>query len=288
MSSKSKGIIYIVAGQKFADEACCSAVSVKKCMPDIPITIFADRPICSSLFDHVVQIEDPQYGPEDKVLNIGRSPYQDTLFLDSDTHLVDNVQELFLLLERFDIAATHAPYRAVYQVGEVPDCFPEFNTGVLLFRQSDKTSWLFERWLEIYQEDLVKTKNWLFPGGESWYRQTLPNQASFRRALYESCLRIATLPPEYNCRIPFPGFVHNKVKIIHGRPSSLKKVSDELNKTMLPRIHIMRWGKLKVIESAMPPEDRILARARWSLHHRGIMQTAAATLTKLWKICVNW
>ncbi len=73
MSSKSKGIIYIVTRQKFADEACCSATSVKKTMPDIPITIFADRPICSYLFDQVVEIEDPKYGPEDKVHTMARS-----------------------------------------------------------------------------------------------------------------------------------------------------------------------------------------------------------------------
>ena len=36
MSSLSRGIIYIVTGQKFLDEAIQSATSVKRCMPDIP------------------------------------------------------------------------------------------------------------------------------------------------------------------------------------------------------------------------------------------------------------
>jgi hypothetical protein len=252
-------------------------------MSGVPITIFADRAIDSRLFDQTARIEDPAYGPEDKVRTIARSPYQETLFLDSDTFVVDDVKDLFLLLDRFDIAATHAPYRVVYRVDGLPDCFPELNTGVMLFRRSDETQRFFERWLEIYREDRARTPSWLFAGGARWYGRTLPNQASFRRALYESSLRIATLPPEYNCRVPFPGAVHNRVKIIHGRTSSFRQVSAELNRTMLPRVHIMRWGKLRTFESAMPPGDRALARMRWSLHHRGVRQTAATTVTALWK-----
>ena len=288
MSSPSRGIIYIVTGQKFVDEACLSAASVKRCMPDIPITLFSDVPRSSSLFNQIVPIVKPTHGHEDKILNIAKSPYQETLYLDSDTHMVDDSRELFSLLERFDLAAVHAPYRAQYQVSEVPDCFPEFNTGVLLFSKSYKTDLLFARWIQIYREDGIKPLNWLFPGGASLYRHAIPNQPSFRRALYESDVRIATVPPEYNCRVPFPGFVHTKVKILHGRARSVTKIAEEINKTMLPRVHVMRWGKLKTIESAMPPGEHVLARTRWSLHHRGVLQTARTTITqfmtKVWNI----
>ena len=288
MSSQSRGIIYIVTGQKFVDEACRSAASVKKCMPDIPLTIYSDLSIHSPLFDQVVPIANPTHGPEDKILHIARSPYQETLYLDSDTHMADDCRELFSLLERFDIAAVHAPYRMQYQVPEVPDCFPEFNTGVILFRKSEQIKLLFERWMQIYTEDQLEPPTWMFPGGASLYQKALPNQPSFRRAVYESDLRITTLPPEYNCRLPFPGFLHTKVKIIHGRVHSLTTIAKELNNTLLPRVHIMRWGKLKTLESAMPPGENILARTRWALHHRGILQTLGTTMmqcmTKLWKI----
>ena len=70
MSSPHRGIIYIVTGQKFIDQACCSAASIKKCMPDVPITIFADVPIDSTLFDQVVPIDSPAYGLKDKIFNM--------------------------------------------------------------------------------------------------------------------------------------------------------------------------------------------------------------------------
>jgi hypothetical protein len=52
----SRGIIYIVTGQKHATEAWGSAVSVKQCMPEIPIAIFSDISPVSGIFDQVVHI----------------------------------------------------------------------------------------------------------------------------------------------------------------------------------------------------------------------------------------
>ncbi len=42
MSPSTRGIIYIVTGQKFVEGACCSAAGVKRCMPDISITMLSD------------------------------------------------------------------------------------------------------------------------------------------------------------------------------------------------------------------------------------------------------
>lgn len=280
MGSSGRGIIYIVTGRKFMEEACRSADSVKRCMPDIPISIFTDVSVRSPLFDQVLAIEDPTHGPEDKIQYLTHSPYEETLYLDSDTYMTEDSREVFALLERFDLAAAQAPYRVQYRVCEVPDCFPELNTGVIVFRKTETLRLCLDQWLQIYRADREKTVDWLFPGGAAWYRRALPNQPSFRRAVYESGLRITVLPPEYNCRIPFPGFVHTKVKIIHGRSESLSTLADELNRTLRPRVHIMRWGKLRVMESAMPPGDYVLTRTRWSLHHWGLLQTARAAITQ--------
>lgn len=131
MSSPSRKTTYRATGQKLVEEAWRSAASVKKCMSDISITLFSNISFESNLFDQVVPKDNPTHGPEDKILNIAKSPYQETLHLDSDTHRVDDCLELFLQLGRFDLVAVYAPYRAQYQVNEVPDCFPELNMGSL-------------------------------------------------------------------------------------------------------------------------------------------------------------
>ena len=65
----------------------------------------------------------------------------------------------------------------------VPKCFPEFNSGVIAFKKSSMTT--FEKWLDIYTSEPVK-----------------PDQPAFRKAVYLSHLRVATLTPEYNNRTP--------------------------------------------------------------------------------------
>ncbi len=287
-TSPGRGIIYIVTGQQYVDEAKRSATSAKICMPEIPITIFSDIPVSLELFDQVVPIENPTHGPEDKILHIGRSPYEETLYLDSDTYVTDDCRELFLLLKQFDLAASHATYRAQYQVSQVPDCFPEFNAGIILFKKTEKIDALFEQWARFYNEDRLKPVSWLLPDDSSWYRGSIPNQPSLRRAIYGSSLRMATLPAEYNCRLSFPGFVHAKVKIIHGRAQSLEKVSEKLNGTTLPRVHVMRWGRLRILDSAMPAGKSMLARTRWLLHNLGVLHTARTTIEKLTQVCGNF
>jgi hypothetical protein len=59
-------------------------------MPDIPMTMFSDVSLSSALLDQIVPIVHPTHGPEDKILNIAKSPYQETLYLDSDTQIADN------------------------------------------------------------------------------------------------------------------------------------------------------------------------------------------------------
>src|SRR5271166_2514080 len=210
----STGVIYIATGRKFIDEACKSAANLKSVMPNMPLTIFSDEDVESTHFENVIRISAPRHGFIDKIMNISLSPYDFTLFLDSDTYVCDDISDLFTLLEEFDIAVAHSTYRAVYGVPLVPDNFPEFNSGVVLFKKSPQIMRSFSEWLKLYERDLNKEIQWLHPMGKALFKGDLPDQPTFREALYCSKLRIATLTSEYNCRFNFPGFVHHKVKIL--------------------------------------------------------------------------
>lgn len=278
----SIGIIYIATGRQFIDEARLSAESVKTHMPDIPVTVFCDREFMCPFFDRVVRIERPRYGFIDKLLQIGLSPYANTLFLDTDTYVCGELSELFSLLDRFDIAAAHAPYRVLYRAKGVPDSFPEFNSGVILFKQSEMVRKFFAEWLTRYQRDLTRQHVWLHPLGRNnpSHVKGLNDQPSFRETLYESGLRVATLPSEYNCRFIFPGFVHNPVKILHGRSSDLRGIVEIINRSRLPRAYRMRWGKLKILPCTIPSR-RLNDQFRWSVHQHGIRRTVGVAMRKL-------
>jgi len=200
----TQGIIYIAAGQRYIDEAVQSATSVKRHSPQLAITLFCDQAVSAECFDDVVQLQSSGNALQDKIQVMQDSPYEYTLYLDTDTYICADIAELFNLLEHFDIAAAHAPNRHAYPLDDVPISFPELNTGVVLFRQSEKMTAFLNKWLARYNSETWTVKN----------RHL--NQPSFRHTLYFSDLRLATLTPEYNCRFYDSGYLQGTVKILHG------------------------------------------------------------------------
>jgi hypothetical protein len=279
----SKGVIYIATGQKFIDEACNSAASLKRLMPNMPLTIFCNGGSVSAHFENVIPINGATFGFIDKIINISSSPYDYTLFLDTDTYVCGDLTDLFALMETFDIAVAHAPYRAVYQVAGVPDGFPEFNTGVILFKKSPKIMTTFSEWRNLYERDSKKELQWLNPSVKAMFEDYIndqPDQPTFREALYHSNLRIATLTSEYNCRFNFPGSVHHKVKILHGRNKDLQTIESAINAQVVPRAYIMRFGTLRVFSHPQPSEYMI-NQVKSSLQIRGFWQTVAVAKQRL-------
>ena len=207
---RSIGVIYIATGEKFIREACQSVVSLKAKMPNIPVTIFASEDLKNSNFDQVIVIEKPDYNHVDKIKYIYASPYDYTLFLDTDTYISADFSEIFTVLDKFDMGVAHAPLNMRGFVNGVPESFQQLNTGVILYKKSPPVEKFFAKWLELYKP----------PNAD---------QPTFREVLYNSKLRIVTLAPEYNCRFPFFGVVSGTVKILHGRHKNLPLVAEKIN-----------------------------------------------------------
>jgi hypothetical protein len=100
---------------------------------------------------------------------------------------------MFSILNCFDLAACQDFCRKRKKMSDlfqeyknIPYEFSEYNSGVIVFRNNSKTQQFFADWRRWFYE----TKNAV--GG--W------DQPSFRVALWNSDLRIHTLPPEFNVR----------------------------------------------------------------------------------------
>ena len=279
----TKGIVLISSGKQYSEEACRAAKQSKKYMPGIPVTLFTDTPVQCHAIDQFELIESK--GPyANKLYFAGRSPYERTLYLDTDAYVVADVSEVFDMLDRFDFLACHSPYRESYRQPDVPESFPEYNGGVFAYRRNDKTARMFANWIRIYEHDQEQKQDWVFPEGAKLFSKSLTDQPALRRAMYESDVRIGTLPAEYNCRLPFPGYLQGGVKVIHGRTENPEAMKDRLNTSVLPRAYMMRWGRLTTIDSAMPPGNSIKRSARWSIHYRGIVKTLTAAIVSLPKL----
>jgi len=221
--NKSKcGVIYCASGKKFLREANISARSVKENLEGIKTAIFTDgmykNLLDENLFDYVIFREKQASPKMGKITCLAESPFEKTLFLDTDTEVLEPVWELFELLDKFDLALTHAPFRAsTLSIANGLESFPECNSGVFTYKKSSAVLNFFNEWSNIYKEYYDKNI-------------TKKDQPSLRKALYSSSIRFYIIPPEYNLRTIFPYFAGNmKVKILHGRGKSLLRAKKNIN-----------------------------------------------------------
>jgi hypothetical protein len=223
--SADAGVYYVARGREYVEEAVQSAESVKRCT-ELPTALCTDKRVDHSAFDHVIvsnaETNDPY---ERKVRGLHEAPFEQTLFLDTDTYVCREISDLFSLLEEFELAAAHAPNRMYHPGGgypsEHPVSFPELNTGVLLMdTRSSRVEQLLNDWLETHRE---MQDAGVCEGGP------VLDQIPFREVIYDSEVRFTVLTPEYNCRFEFPVFLEGPVRILHGRHPDLETVAELLN-----------------------------------------------------------
>jgi len=124
-----------------------------------------------------------------------QSPYESTIFLDTDTIVNHDISDVFEMLDVFDVVICHdlARKRKKYtttipEYGVVPYAFSEVNTGVMGYRKSPQANRLFARWKEYFYR---------------YFHISPWDQPSFRALLWEGCkegLKLYILPVEYNIR----------------------------------------------------------------------------------------
>jgi hypothetical protein len=224
------GIIYVATGSKYLAEAEHSARSVKRVSPNVPVAIISDALPSCNLFDVRLNVPNPEYSFLDKIIALTRTPFEKTLFLDTDTFAIEPLDEIFELLDRFDIAAAAEPARYLYPIAGVSTAFPELNTGVLLYRRSRAVLELIRQWDELYRDEIASK---LAAGVRPWH-----DQLSFTRAIYGSKLSFFMLPPEFNARVLMPQTVSGPIRIAHcrlKRPDRYEADLGKLNKSIDPR-----------------------------------------------------
>lgn len=240
---KSTGFVLVGTGQKYVDEIKGLICNLNHIHPDIPISVFSDHRIESNLILHQKIINKAHYGFWDKILYMYESRFDKTIFLDTDIYLTAPIDELFQMLDKYEIIAPHAPVDEARD--GVPSCFPEFNTGVVGFVRSDRVEKFFRDWDALYKIDQKNE-----PDGSH-----APDQPSFREVIYKSDIRFSVLPHEYNCMLDYPGFLCGQVKIIHGRNHNYASVAECINRSLSCRSYIPGLGIVVKEENSLRVEQ---------------------------------
>lgn len=269
----TRGAIYVVThDQRYLNLLRASAESLKRVMPDLPVTVFSQFPV-EGAFDDVKIIQPEGDGFYDKAHLMLQSPYEQTVFVDTDIYAVQPFDELFTLLDRFDFAATHEEYLNTdwfshYPQPDIPASYPEFNTGILAYRRSVAMTQLMENWSDLYKKFLEAN-----PG------KATNDQPFFRAAAYYSEARAATLGREYNCKFRGQGYLNGPVKLLHGhvkfkmKPEYMSRVAGVMNASKKPRVYIggkvfdqkisgRLWGRRKAHKVGSYPEPESVTMLR--------------------------
>ncbi|MGC8201702.1 putative nucleotide-diphospho-sugar transferase [Aliiroseovarius sp. PTFE2010] len=180
----SRGVIYVATGADYVDLAVRSAHSLRVVEPHLPIVLFSDGPV-DGPFDQVLPV--PRAHARAKLEAMAATPFQRTLFLDADTRVLAPLDDLFDVLDRFDLALAHDVRRAsaLIQEGTVktPYAFGQMNSGVMLYRRSPEMLAFLDEWARRYHAD-----------------GHVRDQVPLKDLLWESDLRFYVLPEEFNLR----------------------------------------------------------------------------------------
>jgi len=195
MTSKvaERGFLYIAFGDAFTKEALMSIKSLKKFNSE-PVALFTDQPKLDNfegLVDVYAQIQ-PRH-IRAKVDFIDKTPFEKTVYLDSDTLIVRNISDMFDILDRFDVGLTndYARKRTKYskivpEYAEIPYSFSEVNGGIMAYNSSLATQSFLSLWKEYFYKYFQQTNGW--------------DQVSLRISLWRSNVRLHHFPFEYNIR----------------------------------------------------------------------------------------
>ncbi|MBX2990806.1 MAG: hypothetical protein KF749_06505 [Bacteroidetes bacterium] len=228
----TQGVFYVATGEKHRQASCDAIEFLRSTNPHLGITVFTDEPesfvSVHRLLDQVIALWSPRYSFIDKLYGFLHAPYVKNVFLDTDTLVAGDISDLFVLLDRVEFAAAHAPGHSgarmhPYESPELPAAFTQFNTGVVGFVKSERTHKVFERWRELYESN----------------PQHRHDQPALREALFYSDISVYVLPPEYNFLVGH-AYLSGPVKIFHSSimRNSPREFINLINQHTGPRVFI--------------------------------------------------
>lgn len=247
------GFVYVATGDQYREEAVRSARSLKQHNPEHPVCLISDRPETTGPWNEVVILPQPQFGFRDK-MEMQRSPYDRTVFLDTDTTIFGPIGELFEILERFDVCGVQMCEGQDYVMPGIPHAYPEMNSGVIGFRKNAATAVFFEAWARYYQTFREENR------AGHYHYANVGDQKSLRAALWHSQARIAQIGAEYNF-IPFKmEFASLPVKVVHTRQTDgLGPLVERLNAQLGRRAYVPVFNAVVADVQAGPEFRRLLS-----------------------------
>lgn len=199
--SLSRGVLYLVWGDRAEAAVKRSIHSLKEFHPELPYEVKRLAPDTNEFG-----------GLLEKPSIMESSPFDETLFLDADTVVLDRLDFGFDQAQRFGLACSicECPWSRRYR-GLPKDDGVEYNTGVLFFTRSVQA--LFSRWKSLSSR-VDSAIPMLGPSGQQGIMPS-NDQGSFAKTIAESDRLPFVLPMNWNFRPIWQRTFFGPIKIWH-------------------------------------------------------------------------
>lgn len=211
---KKRGILYIAFGESYRQECSQSIQSLKAFHPELPICVVTDAPWQYDPEPEVIQIRKAILNLGAKPAYIGDTPFEETLYLDTDTRIVRPIIAIFDLLRNYDIGIK---FRSQFLRGD-PYFLPWCNSGVILFRKNESVSHTFKQWLQMYNQAEMEQ-----PGIK------ILDDRCLSVAIAQGNARVIHLASALNFFLGEPQTTSSPLRIIHSRNGIEIKAAQEIN-----------------------------------------------------------
>lgn len=236
----NRGVIYYAQGKKFLDEFAVAVKTFKRFNPTIPVVLFTPDDVrVDPKIARVIQAEDFGNPFKNKVNAITQSPFEYTLYLDTDTLIRSSLYEVFDFLLNYDMAIANRVLcewgkKTIFRDYVDAGCY---NTGVFAFKKSAAVELFFDKWRNaVMRRDNTQMWSGHF-GDQHFFNELVFNQ----RYADEIGLHIVALPnKKYNARPHMFNQLKadcqfNEIKIFHAHFETglTQKINVLLNKAKM-------------------------------------------------------
>ena len=215
-----RGILFIAFGEYWVEE-CKRAISSIRRVSNLPIAVVAeaewDAGVTPEYF--VIREKAPGYASKPRYIFSG-SPFEQTLFLDTDTLTLSDPEPVFGLLEYYDVGVRFGG--PMLSEGPALKFHTQCNSGVMLFKKTPVVAEMFADWNSLYQEAALKF-------ADAGDLRGLNDQRSLSIALARSKARPAHLAEYLNFALFETIYTYSPVVILHGRDKYLRQIGDAIN-----------------------------------------------------------
>jgi len=214
----SKGFLIYANGEEYIRQAVACAMSIKKNNNSFPVSVLTNDNVSLKyldLFDHIIKIpwtndDNTRYQINNRWKTYHATPYDETIVLDSDTLVTENIDYWWPFLSNYDLffpnkvftyrsdVVTSNYYRKAFTANKLPNLY----AGIHYFKKCDFTHKFF-KWIELVNN------NWELVYG-NYCKEFYPKNPSFDLtvSIVSKILDCDNLI--VNSKVDFIKFVHMK------------------------------------------------------------------------------